>query len=203
MVNQLLLNTLQANFRYKSLADLKIYYEIINSKEFDLMDKKSTIEQKKGNGSVTYVNNLKNSVFVIDYEKTLNQFECKEKRCDFIVYLKDDDLFFILNELSSGKISNKRSEAKFQFAATLKVLYLNQDIRNIIQKCRNKFCLLSCRKEKIETPNDIASSFLVPYDLINAQEPQERKFQPVNKYGFKLLEGTLVLIDKPNMKISI
>ena len=65
---------------------------------FDLLDKQEDIVQLENTGAVTYENHSGIPIKIIDFEKLMNQFLYKGKRCDMIVFPLSGNLYFILNE---------------------------------------------------------------------------------------------------------
>lgn len=148
--------------------------EVTTSEEFDLKDKENLIIQPVNTGSVTYKNPKKQSVSVIDYEKYINSLPDSVqnglKRCDFLVYSEDSDVF-ILNELSQSKnVFDKESHAIHQLADTLALLLECNETKSKILNYGEKYCIFSNRYKKIESPDGVADAFGAVYDLIGTLE---------------------------------
>jgi hypothetical protein len=175
---------------------LTVKNEVIPDREFDIDDKKPTIKQPKGTGSVTYLNGEDNSTLLaIDYEDLLNQFPKDhrkgEGRCDFIVYENVLKELFVLNELSkSEKAQNKRKKAITQLHHTLFVLYSIPSIKTFISAFPYKYCIFSNRSSIISPLPKMVDSFNLVLEKLPSPKPI--KFQPIEKLGFWAIETDLV-----------
>jgi|GEM_PF-3920552 len=183
--------------------------ECIDSKSFDLMDKKQTLEQTVGKGCVTYHNNTSVSIVVIDYENFLNSFvDAKGKqnlkhgigRCDVLVFQEDRNLFFIANELSAGEPKSKWPKAARQLESTVKNLKAVPEISEYLDFIENLYCVVSCKNE-IFSPLAMADAFSLPATLI--KYVQEKDWKPINKYGFKVVEATQAYIDDDEIRFAM
>lgn len=171
-----------------------IRYETTNLPEFDILDEQSTIILKKGEGGVTYQNKSSDSINILDYEDFIQNLKNKKKgikSCDFLVYSTKKN-FFICNELSIGKHSNKWPKARYQFIDTLKYLYKSNDIKTFINSFANKMCLLSLRDEIPDTPEEnMLEGFFEPYKL--QKKPEKLEYKPIDdKYNFSIWEANLI-----------
>lgn len=186
-----------------NITTVAIRSETISASSFDLMDKKSTIQQPVGEGCVTYHNTSGLPVVVIDYEKLmddLGQLTHGIKRCDFVCYQGDGGmLFFIANELSTGNAESKWPKAWKQFASTLKHLKAVDSVWQLITAFKFRYCIVSYRPQRATSPNDMAKPFFIPYSLVKAA--QEIKCKPINQYGFKVFEATQVNISSDDIQL--
>lgn len=197
-------NSLPKNEK-KDKVSITVRSEVIFDAVFDLMDKETTIKQDCGKGCVTYHNISGFSILVIDYEKMMNdlgELAHGIKRCDFVCCQdKNGKLFFIMNELSTGDPTSKWPDARVQFIHTLKYLSAIDSIWQLIKSFKFKYCIVSCRRPNISSPSNMAQPFSIPYSLL--REVQEKKYKPINKYGFKIFEATHIYISEDNIDLRL
>ncbi len=191
------INTKRSVYQPCDITITSFRSDVIDNSIFDIEDKKGTIIQPVGTGSATY-NNINNKIIAfIDYEDFLNQVPneliktINLKKCDFIAYDLENSSFFILNELSkSGKANNKRNDAKLQLSNALHHLMNIPEIRLFINGFSSQKCIFSNRIKSMPTPENIADAF----ELIKVYlpEPITLNFQPITKWGFELIETSII-----------
>lgn len=166
---------------------------------FDLADPKGKSNIKYivegGGGQVTYHNNQKRSLRIINYEAFVNFFTVAHvdkkgrSRVDFIVYDTDSARnCFILNELSEGSVQNKLSKARLQLQNTLHDLFKDPEVKSYILSFNQKQCVLSCRrKSEPASPLDMAAAFGMANQII----PENSRFsaKSVERNGFECIEN--------------
>ena len=191
------LNSLKPLVQCCNVSRSCIRFEEIDDPIFDIQDRRPTIKQPYGTGSVTYKNPNIKKITIINYEDFLNQQtdavikKLELKKCDFIVYHSNGTDFFILNELSqSSNASNKRNDAILQLSNALMHFFRVPSIKSFIQRFTNKSCVFSNREKHIATPDGIADAFDVIKEYL--PEPRVLSFQPITKLNFKLIESTVV-----------
>ncbi|MCK9170858.1 MAG: hypothetical protein M0P01_10630 [Treponema sp.] len=166
---------------------------------FDLLDKKNHIVQQPGEGGVTYHNPDKENITVTDYEKFVNSlpksWQTGVKRCDFLIYRKDENTFFVCNELSQSRnINSKESDALYQLEQTLKTLTGCPRIKDSLDQCNMKICLFSNRIPPIHSPQQMADAFDVRRYLNLPKAAEATPYEPFEKYGFTYYKATGVTV---------
>lgn len=184
------------------IKDIKT--DVVDDERFDIQDKKQTIKQPVGTGSVTYINPDKKIIAIIDYEQFLDlqphQPDCKSqddvvkrlelKKPDFIVYDLEEKSFFLLNELSqSSKANSKRADAINQLRNAIQYFSKVPEIKKFIDGFNNKWCIFSNRAKNITMP-DFANTFNEPDKFF--PEPDIIPNKQINSLNFQLIETTVV-----------
>lgn len=84
-------------FKNLPVKNIKVPTEQTNLESFDLIDKKETSVQGKGTGCVTYKNEKRYKLFIINYENYINSLPKRAqqgiKRCDFLIYSENKKIF--------------------------------------------------------------------------------------------------------------
>lgn len=191
--------------------EVSILTEAIQEYEFDIHDCKADgsvrCSRTSADRAATYLNGdpeIPNPLLFVKYEEFLNQFRLDAShdwakglnRVDYIVIIPDTKRYFMLHEVSIGKISNKQSDSKNQFIGTLRFLLTIPEMRQYIENCANKLCFVSalgCDDIK-SSPRGIAAGFTRPYAIV--PNPSEFKIPSINKLGFTIWKGNIVRIPR-------
>lgn len=179
----------------KANVPVSVPYLLTDDILFDLKDKQFPFILPLGNGSVTYHNEPRYKITVINYEELINSLPQtvthNVRRPDFILYDSVGN-YFIINELSQGQPRSKRSDAKLQMSNAVKILKAIPEINSWIDARPNRLCFFSCRTSFPSTPQGIADAF-----GLNGKKLPERveiKFQPITKAGFLAYESDVVIL---------
>lgn len=185
--------------------------ETVSDKVFDIIDLRNEsgdIKKVQGEGDATYFNGGENKTYIlcfIMYEKYLNQFKIVDapgekekdwtkgmKRADYLVYDKGEDKeYFIVHELSSGSIKNKRKDGKIQLLNTVLDLYKQSSIKSLLNTYKQRLCFLSAKGcVTTNTPYSIANSFMEIYKLL--PEPIPFHNVALERRGFKAFESNVI-----------
>ncbi|MDE5553569.1 MAG: hypothetical protein K2J10_00100 [Muribaculaceae bacterium] len=184
-------------------------YEIILDHIFDIHDCKSDgsikCDRNSSDRAATYINGVPSAPYdlvFIKYDNFINQFRKSPKedwskdlkRADYIVTVLDSNNYFILHELSVGNIKSKGPDAKSQFIGTINFLMGIPEIKEYIDNCSMKKCIVSARgcDDIKPSPLGVAAGFSRPYKII--PNPCEFKVPSLNKLGFTVWKGNIVNI---------
>lgn len=190
--------------RNKTLAPW-IDKPIVKSEEtdmavFDIVDRKNSEQSifvPYNTGTASYDNNSYCTPYTlrfVRYEDYMNQFDLYTKgigRADFLVYEESGQKeYFIIHEISDGKINNKRSKARTQLFDTLNLLLGSKEIRNFIAGFKRKMCILTANMQEEESPLDMASGFNQIYNQVPESIPINAK--QITNRGFEAIETRMV-----------
>ena len=183
---------------YKNFKGVKAPTESSDSVSFDLLDKVIPFIVEEGTGSVTYKNPQKKKIYVTNYEEFINSIpknlQIGKKRCDFIVYQEDDNLFFILNELSQSRnIDSKESDALYQLQNSLQNLTSVSSIKSKINSCAQKLCIFSNIVKRIDSPLGMANGFNETF-MTMQQYAVPFDYDGINGFGFVYYRANFVEI---------
>lgn len=183
-------------------AEPDVITEDIEDKVFDIVDGKgttSTIKRPVGAGTATYFNGDEKHIYklrFVRYEEYLNQFGGWTKgvgRADYLVYdTTDAKSYFIIHELSDGKVGSKLSKARTQLFSTLHLLFGHPDIKMFIEGFSNRICFLTAGSAPVCSPNGMADGFNQIYNIlpdpipINAKQITNRGFNAFETRNVKL-----------------
>lgn len=191
---------------WTSVPDVR--YEDISEREFDVVDSKenhTTIKRELGRGTASYINGNGYVLRFVSFDDYLHQFVYDDgqgnpqksmlkqhtKMADLLVYDRSGDhVYFLVQELCVGSISNKRAKAKIQLSSTLNLLYKSVEIKNFISSFDNKICYLSADDGRIATPNQVAEGFMKSYDII--PDPSPFTFGKIKTCGFAAYETSII-----------
>ena len=182
-----------------SVTEPSLEIEQTAERSFDLMDKKDTIIQPTGSGCVTYINLTEKIITAFYLEKYLNQFSYQGKKCDALVLDSENSRFFILNELSIASYKEKFKIAKNQFHDSIAILKSSQEMKEFINSCDKRLCILSCRNIT-STPMEMADPFLMPYHILEDAIPFT--FKNIQDYDFDFYEASTVEISENAIKLK-
>lgn len=189
--------------------DVTVNYEIISQHVFDIHDCKSDgsiiCDRNSSDRAATYINGTPETPYellFIKYDEFINQFRKNSredwskdlKRADYIVTIPEKNDYFILHELSTGNIKSKGSDAKSQFIGTITFLMKIPEIKEYIDRCEVKQCIVSARgcDDIKPSPKGVAAGFSRPYRIV--PNPCEFKVPMLNKLGFSVWKGNIVRI---------
>ena len=196
-------------------SNISVPSETTSEIRFDLTDEITTgmvVEYRTGN--VSFERESATLLEVINYERFLNSlsgtsFEQGRKRCDYIMYEKTAENFFLLNEqtstlgttaLLSKPILNKDKEVQYpggkyekvevQLSGTLHTLMDVSSIATFIDRYKRKICLMSyiIKTREKEMPS-AQKAFATRYRQVEARETGEDgallECKPINDCGFE------------------
>ncbi|MDE6369142.1 MAG: hypothetical protein K2K94_07880 [Muribaculaceae bacterium] len=189
--------------------EVTVDYEIISEHIFDIHDCKSDglirCKRDSPDRAATYINGVSSASYdllFIKYDNFIDQFRKSPredwskdlKRADYIVTVLDNNNYFILHELSVGNIKSKGSDAKSQFIGTINFLMGIPKIKEYIDNCTVKKCIVSAKgcDDIKPSPRGVAAGFSRPYKII--PNPCEFEIPSLNKLGFTIWKGNIVNI---------
>lgn len=171
----------------------KVYTEECSACVFDIIDNKDggSIIQPQGRGTAHYFNSQQNptrNMRFIAYEDFVNKlpdnYNREWSRADFIGYdTSDCKSYFIIHELSEGKLTNKKSKAQNQLQNTLMRLRECAPIRTFMDDFSNRWCILSVTEGAQKAPFDMTAGFNNIYNEI--PDPEPLKAAIILNRGFK------------------
>lgn len=192
-------------------AEPVVQTESISDKVFDIVDLRDgggTIKRPVGAGEATYFNGDDRETYTLHfvrYEYFINQFRTFDgsgriigdwgkgmSRPDYLVYDSGESKqYFIIHELSSGTIKNKRKDGKLQLLNTVRVLCEQEHIWDYIQHTfKNLLCFISARDCVGATPSGMADGFMEIYKHL--PEPIPFHNATIEKRGFHAFESKVV-----------
>lgn len=160
---------------------------------FDVSDYQNngTIIQPQGTGQAHYFNSSQNPIRnmrFIAYEHfidMLGDYSKGWKRADLIAYdTSNRKSYFIIQELSVGKLHSKEGDARIQMQNTLLKLWESPRIKDYIQGFANRWCVVSATEGLQPTPRDMSEGFNAIYNVI--PDPIPVKAAMVEKRQFKM-----------------
>lgn len=186
-------------FKNLPVKNIKVPTEQTNLESFDLIDKKETSVQGKGTGCVTYKNEKRYKLFIINYENYINSLPKRAqqgiKRCDFLIY-SENKKFFFANELSTSRIDfSKEAHAIKQLSQTIKTMFNCKELENEIKTYKEKICIFSNRTQNIKTPRGMADSFLTtPFMQNKLNLVQIEDIPEITELGFKYCKSSYIVL---------
>lgn len=184
-------------------SGFSLRHYVAMEKNFDLLDKQPNIVQQPGDGCITYTNRTDDKIVIIDYENLVQSFpsaintgKSSAKCCDFLVYSENKTTFFICNELSTSRTKLKWPDARNQFADTVRRLLNCAETKQIVDVFKYKWCVLSTEIEPVNTPDDMAGAFGIPYTLFKKAE--QLPWAVVERMGFTIWEANQVVYEDSN-----
>lgn len=169
------------------------YTEDCSDCVFDIIDNKGggTIIRPQGTGTAHYFNSLQvpiRNMRFIAYEDFVNNLQEDYNkgwsRSDYIAYdTSDCKSYFIIHELSEGKLNNKESKAQNQLQNTLMRLRECGLIKNFMDSFQNRWCILSATGGAQQAPLDMTAGFNNIYNEIPDPEPLQAAI--ITNRGFK------------------
>lgn len=170
-----------------------VYTEDSSDTIFDIIDCKQggTIIQQQGNGTAHYLNSQQNPIRnmrFIAYENFINSlprdYNNEWSRSDYIAYdTSSVKSYFIIHELSEGKLQNKKSKGLIQLQNTLMRLRECESIKQFMDSFQNRWCILSASEGAQQAPLDMTAGFNNIYRAIPDPEPLNATL--ITKRGFK------------------
>lgn len=170
-----------------------VHTEDCSGAMFDVSDYQiyGTIIQPQGTGQAHYFNSPQNPIRnlrFIAYEHfidMLGDYSKGWKRADLIAYdTSNMKSYFIINELSVGKLHSKESDARIQMQNTLLKLWEAPNIKAYIQSFANKWCVVSATEGVQPTPRNMSEGFNAIYKVI--PDPIPVKAAMVENRQFKM-----------------
>lgn len=185
--------------------------EDTDQKVFDIIDTKDvggSIVRPQGDGQATYFNGDDNHTYTIRFikaEEFMNQFiernpisgELRNwtkgmSRPDYIAYDLFEHEYFIIHELSEGKIKNKKADAMKQLLNMVKMLDESEVCKNYCHDFKKRLCYVSAMGCVTASPYDMAKGFMAAY--LNLPDPlpltnksiESRKFKAFQTNAIKL-----------------
>lgn len=173
-----------------------VYTEDSSDAIFDIIDCKQgeTIIQQQGNGTAHYFNSqqdpIRNMRFIA-YENFINHlpndYNNGWSRADYIAYdTSGGKSYFIIHELSEGKLNNKRSKGLIQLQNTLMRLRECKSIEKFMDSFQNRWCILSATEGAQQAPLDMTAGFNNIYREI--PDPKPLKATIITNRGFTAWE---------------
>lgn len=179
-------------------------------KVFDIVDTKDMgdpIVRPQNKGQATYFNGDENHSYTLRFIKTeefMNQFRIQNpdtgvwmdwarnmSRPDYIVYdLSDDRTYFIIHELSSGSIQNKKAVAMKQLMNMVKMLDSAPKSKAYCHCFTNRLCYVSATGCVTASPCDMANGFMEAYN--NLPDPLPLSNKSIENRGFKAFQSNVV-----------
>lgn len=170
-----------------------VYIEDCLDSAFDIVDNKQggTIIRQQGTGTAHYFNRpqepIRNMRFIA-FENFINSlyddYNNGWSRADYLAYdTSDCKSYFIIHELSEGKLNNKKSKAQNQLQNTLMRLRECDSIKNFMDSFQNRWCILSATEGVQQAPLDMTAGFNNIYSQI--PDPQPLQAAIITNRGFK------------------
>lgn len=179
-------------------------------KVFDIVDTKDMgdpIVRPQKEGQVTYFNGDDNHTYTLRFiksEEFMNQFRILNSdtgvwmdwakgmsRPDYIVYdLNESKAYFIIHELSVGKIQNKKAVAMKQLMNMVKMLDGAAKSKAFCQGFVNRLCYVSATGCVTASPCDVANGFMEAYR--NLPDPLPLVNKSIEIRGFKAFQSNVV-----------
>ena len=187
---------------------------IICTPRFDVTDNKkgSGVIVGPGKGQAHYINAAQTpyNLVCLSYDEYLHEFVFDDgdghsdmnalkdgvKVADLILYdSSENQVYFIVHELSSATVGNKRNVGKRQLSDTLNQLYTSENLKQFIDGFARKLCILSAEDGRVatSTPDNVADGFLQVYQII--PEPLKFNFGQIKRWGFDAYETSTVILE--------
>ena len=116
-----------------------------------------------------------------------NDYNNGWSRADYIAYdTSDGKSYFIIHELSEGKLNNKRSKGLIQLQNTLMRLRECKSIEEFMDSFQNRWCILSATEGAQQAPLDMTAGFNNIYREI--PDPKPLKATIITNRGFTAWE---------------
>lgn len=198
---------------WKSVPEVRI--EDISEYLFDVQDPKNSslsIKKAYGSGATSYINGTPDNTYplrFVCFEEYMNQFVFndgqgnakvamlkEEPRPDLIVYNTDEGKkYFIIQELSEGKIAKKKIRARQQLNAALELLCKSSVVKDYISSFHHRLCIVSAKdgREAVPTPQDVAKGFMQIYQITPG--PLFFSFGSMKRYDFQGMETSIVCLE--------
>ena len=203
-------NLLTSRFiAHYALAALEIVvpFADTNAERFELKDDAVMIYFNEGEGVARYHNNNRLLIKVVNYESfhhaLPNPFQQGKSICDLIVYTKETNNYFSLNELTdtnplyiadftnaSGPREGKRNKAMRQLNGTLQLLITVPEIATFINTFQEKRCCFFNKQSHPPITATVPLTVTTAFNRINTitEEGFEMGFPAIESLGFSLYE---------------
>jgi len=174
-----------------SESTVNVSYQDKSEKLFDIVDIKDiggTIFREYTEGQASYTNEHSKALRFIEFERFMNDLgdvSKNRKRADYLVYTLDSKDYFVVHEISTGSIRNKRKDGRHQLENTVELFGKIPVIKKYLGSFTERICCLSGMDDKTKDPVsiDLMGGFNDIYDLLPDPEPiNSRKCL---KHGFK------------------
>jgi len=158
---------------------------------FDIVDIKGIggkIFRNYSEGQASYTNERGLMLRFIEFERFMNDLgdvSKNRRRPDYLVYTHDSKEYFVIHEISTGSIRNKRTDGRHQLENTVELFGKIPVIKKYLESFKERICCLSGMEGKIEIPMsiDFMGGFNDIYDILPDPEPINSK--KCDKLGFK------------------
>ena len=169
-----------------------VHFEDSSSLVFDIIDCKQgeNIIQLYGNGTAHYFNSIQSPIRnmrFIAYEEFINSlsadYNYKWSRSDYVAYdTSENKSYFIIHELSEGKICNKKSDGLIQLQNTLMRLLECDSMKQFMSSFDKRWCIISASGGAQQAPMNMIDGFNQAY--INIPDPIPLKAGIITNRGF-------------------
>lgn len=188
-------------------------YNDTNAHRFSVVDAKddSDFIKEYNEGTIHYINGKDDTstycLRFICYDEYLHRFTFDDghgnahksrlkdgvKVADFLVYDKSEEkAYFIVQELSCEKISNKRRAGKKQLSDTLNQLYKSSSMAAFIDSFQTKICYLSAKDDREMVESEQIEGFSKIYKLL--PEPIKFNFGQIGTHHFDAYETSIIIL---------
>lgn len=184
--------------------------EDTSEKVFDIIDTKDAgdpIVRPYGEGHATYFNGDDEHTYhlrFIKVEEFMGQFTQLDPstgerrnwtkgmtRPDYIAYdLSASKAYFIIHELSTGKIQNKKADAMKQLLNMIKLLSESNLCKEYCQRFANRLCFVSANGCVTASPCDMAQGFMEAYTRL--PDPLPLPNSSIESRGFKAYQTNAI-----------
>lgn len=147
--------------------EIDLQYFDVAYPTFDLVDCKTGASPfvNAHNGTVTYVNSNGYTLRFVRYDEYLSAYDESKYsrgigRCDYLAFDIDGRSdYFLLNELSEGKLQNKKQAGTHELARTLQFLLGSSNLKKGMASYKQRLCFLSVKEQLILSPEGMADAF--------------------------------------------
>lgn len=147
--------------------EIDLQYFDVAYPTFDLVDCKTGASPlvNAHNGTVTYVNSNGYTLRFVRYDEYLSAYDESKYsrgigRCDYLAFDIDGRSdYFLLNELSEGKLQNKKQAGTHELARTLQFLLGSPNLKKGMASYKQRLCFLSVKEQLILSPAGMADAF--------------------------------------------
>ena len=187
-----------------------VLYEDTKEKVFDIIDTKyvgDPIVRSEGTGMATYYNGDATQTYTLRFikcEEFFNQFLVVNpgsgktedwargmSRPDYIAYdLSAQRAYFVIHELSIGKIQNKRADAMKQLMNMVRMIDGLVLSKRFCASFRHRMCVVSANGCPTASPLNMADGFMAAYN--NLPDPLPLSNSTIASRGFEAFQTNVV-----------